>query len=568
MSIPSSACVRTLAGLCIGFAALSPRALHAQCPPTFTATSWGMSGTPTMAVIGDFNNDGKLDMASPNFSGSNVTVRFANSSQPAGTNYNSSIALSLGINVGAGAAADVNNDGIDDLVVAYLGGSAPRIGVFISNGNGTFQPLVSYIPGPTTTQIKAADITRDGIDDIIVYAPNALYVLPGRSGAWLGGGAESFSVRSVTTAPGSNWTMIDTNSDGVLDLVSTGGDPGRVLLALGNAPASETFGAAVTYGSGSVFGTGWPMPGDFNGDGRQDLIVSHQITNARLQVFLSNPDGSLVAQPLVVTGGSSPRSPVVADFNGDGLLDAASTHSGGVGVHLGNGAGGLSSPTNFTVSSLTGLATADMNNDGKPDLIASSQTTGQFTILLNTTPVTAFNPVPFSQQTCPGGASTVQFFAAATTTQSGGITGYSWQGLIGGVWTNLTNGQLANVGLISGATTQQLTIANVQGVAGDRVISVRAVANTSCGGNPSAPAHLDLIEPCGPADLGGAGGVPTPCGGDGVLDNNDFIVFITYFFEANMTADFGVAAGFPGQDGVLDNNDFVAFIDAFFAGCL
>ena len=52
-----------------------------------------------------------------------------------------------------------------------------------------------------------------------------------------------------------------------------------------------------------------------------------------------------------------------------------------------------------------------------------------------------------------------------------------------------------------------------------------------------------------------------------MLDNNDFIVFITYFFEGNMIADFGVAAGFPGHDGMLDNNDFVAFIDAFFAGC-
>ena len=67
-----------------------------------------------------------------------------------------------------------------------------------------------------------------------------------------------------------------------------------------------------------------------------------------------------------------------------------------------------------------------------------------------------------------------------------------------------------------------------------------------------------------PADLGGAGGLPVP---DGVLDNNDFIVFINYFFDADPLADVGVQGGGPGQDGAFDNNDFIAFINLFFEGC-
>ena len=66
------------------------------------------------------------------------------------------------------------------------------------------------------------------------------------------------------------------------------------------------------------------------------------------------------------------------------------------------------------------------------------------------------------------------------------------------------------------------------------------------------------------ADIGAQGGVR---GADGVLDNNDFIAFITLFFEADAVADQGVAGGLPGSDGAFDNNDFIAFIGAFFNDC-
>ncbi len=72
---------------------------------------------------------------------------------------------------------------------------------------------------------------------------------------------------------------------------------------------------------------------------------------------------------------------------------------------------------------------------------------------------------------------------------------------------------------------------------------------------PSGPAA------CSPADLGAQGGLP---GQDNLLNNNDFIVFIDYFFNQNALADFGIQGGVAGHDGAFDNNDFIAFIDAFF----
>jgi len=71
-------------------------------------------------------------------------------------------------------------------------------------------------------------------------------------------------------------------------------------------------------------------------------------------------------------------------------------------------------------------------------------------------------------------------------------------------------------------------------------------------------------QPCGPADIGGTGGV---AGADGAVDNNDFVVFIDRFFAQHSTVDIGSTGGVPGADGAFDNNDFVVFIDRFFAGC-
>ncbi|HZW07589.1 MAG TPA: GC-type dockerin domain-anchored protein, partial [Phycisphaerales bacterium] len=88
----------------------------------------------------------------------------------------------------------------------------------------------------------------------------------------------------------------------------------------------------------------------------------------------------------------------------------------------------------------------------------------------------------------------------------------------------------------------------------------------SCNSLDTAPATLTIGSPCGPADMGAQGGVAAPCG-DGVLDNNDFVVFIDRFFAGDPVADQGSQGGEPGADGEHNNNDFVVFIAHFFGGC-
>ncbi|MFT3684663.1 MAG: GC-type dockerin domain-anchored protein [Phycisphaerales bacterium] len=93
----------------------------------------------------------------------------------------------------------------------------------------------------------------------------------------------------------------------------------------------------------------------------------------------------------------------------------------------------------------------------------------------------------------------------------------------------------------------------------------RAPANaTGYQGDTLAVTGLKVPTVC-TADVGSQGGLPGP---DGSLDNNDFIAFISAFFDNNQSAaDLGAQGGLPGADNALDNNDFIAFINAFFTGC-
>ncbi|MFT3683802.1 MAG: GC-type dockerin domain-anchored protein [Phycisphaerales bacterium] len=103
--------------------------------------------------------------------------------------------------------------------------------------------------------------------------------------------------------------------------------------------------------------------------------------------------------------------------------------------------------------------------------------------------------------------------------------------------------------------------ANLTGTLGAFVIT--PADGYTLGGFDFAPDNT-VTPPACPADLGQQGGQP---GADGALDNNDFIVFINFFFQHNAAADLGVQGGVLGHDDHYDNNDFIAFISLFFQGC-
>jgi hypothetical protein len=171
----------------------------------------------------------------------------------------------------------------------------------------------------------------------------------------------------------------DFNRDGKPDLVvvNQASNAISVLLNIGNG----TFGTATTYPTG-------PSPqfvavGDFNNDGNPDVIVANT-NSSTIGIFLGNGDGTL--RPMVsINVGFEPIALAVADFNNDGRLDIAVANFGSntVSVLLGNGDGSFQAPSDYAVDiNPRSIVAGDFNGDGKLDIAVSH---GVFTIsvLLN-----------------------------------------------------------------------------------------------------------------------------------------------------------------------------------------
>jgi len=190
----------------------------------------------------------------------------------------------------------------------------------------------------------------------------------------------------------------DFNGDGKLDTVNI--DSGsRLNVILGNGDG--TFQTPITLNiAASNFFPQAIAVGDFNGDHLLDVAVwavNATSANSEVHIYLGNGTGSLTYSGTYSASNSSTFSPgpnsfVAADLNGDGKLDlVAMTPYNGVFVFLGNGDGTLQTPVAYTtvctsnIGNCGALAVGDLNGDGKPDLALQTNDTtgGGMSILLN-----------------------------------------------------------------------------------------------------------------------------------------------------------------------------------------
>jgi FG-GAP-like repeat len=282
--------------------------------------------------------------------------------------------------------ADADGDGNLDAVTMY-----PLIVAF-GNGKGGFDRNLKLNTGQGyAVRAVVADLNGDGIPDIVGSyqedgnAPGGIFVI-------LGKGNREFGNPINFSSGGANPVGIavaDLNHDGIPDLVVANNFSdqgyGNVAVLLGRGDG--TFDSPVRYHAGV---RPWQLAlGDFNGDGNLDVAVGSQ--SKQVHVLLGNGDGTFRG-PILSAGGSTVVA--AADFNGDGKLDLV-TARGAVSVLLGKGDGTFQPPVNFRVPGFPdNLIVADFNHDGKPDVATIETVDGSsfISILLNTTPFPAASP--------------------------------------------------------------------------------------------------------------------------------------------------------------------------------
>ncbi len=243
---------------------------------------------------------------------------------------------------------DLNGDGKLDVIVANWcssfhgdetcpdGGS---VGVLLGNGDGTFQPVVTYASGGYYAfSVFVADVNRDGKPDLVV--------------------ANGCAVGSPGSCP----------------------DSGSVGVLIGNGDG--TFQAVRNYASGGLLS--WMAVADVNGDGKPDILVANRDGGSDGQgsvgVLLGTGTGTFEAVQLYTSGGLTPSFLGVADVNSDGKLDLLVSNPsscdncpGNIGVLLGNGNGTFQPVVNYdSTFGVNVIVVADLNNDGKLDLVVNA----------------------------------------------------------------------------------------------------------------------------------------------------------------------------------------------------
>ena len=278
-------------------------------------TGFDVADQPASVAVGDFNRDGKLDLAVANNSGNNISVLLGNGDgtfQPA-VNYG------VGSSPESVAVGDFNRDGKLDLAVTNINRNS--ISVLLGKGDGTFQAAVDYNAGSGPNSVAVGDFNRDGKLDLAVANEGTSNV-----SVLLGNGDGTFQAAvDYPAGPGSVSVAVgDFNRDGKLDLAVAnfgGGNSGNVSVLLGNGDG--TFQPAVSYAvsSGPSSGPIFVVVGDFNGDEKPDLVVADASADT-VSMLLGNGDGTFQAHLNYGTG-PYPVSVAVGDFNRDGRLDMA-----------------------------------------------------------------------------------------------------------------------------------------------------------------------------------------------------------------------------------------------------
>ena len=352
---------------------------------------------PTSAVFADFNRDGNQDTALVLSNGTSHYLRLMSGDGLGGFSSPTDLALpddqASATVSGSVVAADLNGDGVTDLVVSNTGANC--ISIFLGSGDGSFTKVTpDSTVGAAPKAIAIGDFKGDGSrDDVAVVNSADLNV-----SILLNNGTGAMTVQGTTYSPSpqdaiSAIAVGDVNGDDIDDIAITRSSAGKVTVFKGNGVGTFAAGVDITVGTA-------PMAiaaADLNNDGIMDLAVLNS-TDATISIIKGNKSAFSVSSTFSVTNpADSTANPVAIlamDLNRDGVLDlvVANNAKNNLSVLSGKGdatfTAATASETYATGTAPTAMAAGDLNASGN-DLLSLSSTNTSYSLLLNTSPAAA-----------------------------------------------------------------------------------------------------------------------------------------------------------------------------------
>jgi uncharacterized protein (DUF2141 family) len=317
---------------------------------TLSGEGFATGGSAEQSVTGDFNGDGKLDVAVVNYS--QVEVWLGNGN---GT-FASAVLYNAGKEPQAIASADVNGDGKLDLLVANHGDN--NVSVLIGKGDGTFGAPTNFATGTWPSAIAVADFNGDGKLDLAITSFENTVIL-------LGNGDGTFQTQMPLVGQAFAICVGDFNGDGFPDIaIALYVDDMTVFLGNGDG----TFQPGTTYSEAPniLYSI---STADLNGDGVLDLVLG---IFGGVSVQLGKGDGTF-ASPIINNSPVYGSRAIVVDINGDGKLDVALASSDTILTQLGNGDGTFGPASSFEGGiGSSNITAGDFNGDGAMDVLVSA----------------------------------------------------------------------------------------------------------------------------------------------------------------------------------------------------
>lgn len=323
------------------------------------------------SVSGDFNMDGKTDVAIKSGLNGTLSIQLATGNGYLGTPRvidGDSSGFSLAIN-------DFNNDGYLDLLTASE--------IYFGDGTGNFSEPRPVVLPQSSFNYLSGDFNGDDKADV-----SSFNFSNGSVEVNYGDGFGGFGpVTAITFTSAAGWHEVgDVNADGITDVFTILNNVNTVSVALGSA--SGTFQTPANYAIGGTGSVSTVTKGDVDNDGDVDLVASSSgfgEGSSFMVIFINNGSGVFSIQPRTVEPAANINRVFVLDINGDGNADILRTTSlSNLEIKRGNGNGTFQASRQYMgFIGQAKLFFDDFTGDGIRDLGIPSTAVANFAVLVN-----------------------------------------------------------------------------------------------------------------------------------------------------------------------------------------